>query len=203
MAACVSQCFLTRQSWITDGSRQENSAEHSWHAALSALVLAPYAAFPVNVDRVIRMLLLHDIVEIDAGDTFLYDDQAAADQAAREQAAADRLFGLLPFEQGSADRALWDEFEAGATPDARFAKAVDRVNPVLLNLATQGVGWQRHGIRLEQVLDEIVESRGRCPRSGRSCAGVWKPQRAPGGYCANGAGASIARVTRRVLFLFA
>ena len=139
MAACVSQCFLSRQSWITDGSRQENSAEHSWHAALSALVLAPYAAFPVNVDRVIRMLLLHDIVEIDAGDTFLYDDQAAADQAAREQAAA--------------DRALWDEFEAGATPDARFAKAVDRVNPVLLNLATQGVGWQRHGIRLEQVLD--------------------------------------------------
>ena len=85
------------------------------------------------------MLLLHDIVEIDAGDTFLYDDQAAADQAAREQAAA--------------DRALWDEFEAGATPDARFAKAVDRVNPVLLNLATQGGGWQRHGIRLEQVLD--------------------------------------------------
>jgi putative hydrolase of HD superfamily len=139
LAACVSQCFLNRQSWITDGSRQENSAEHSWHAALSALVLAPYAAFPVNVDRVIRMLLLHDIVEIDAGDTFLYDDQAAADQAAREQAAA--------------DRALWDEFEAGATPDARFAKAVDRVNPVLLNLATQGVGWQRHGIRLEQVLD--------------------------------------------------
>ena len=144
---------IQRQSWITDGSRQENSAEHSWHAALSAMVLAPFAVYPVNVDRVIRMLLLHDIVEIDAGDTFLYDAEAAADQAEREQQAADRLFGMLPFEQGSADRALWDEFEAGETPDAQFAKAVDRVNPVLLNLATEGQGWRRHGIRLTQVLD--------------------------------------------------
>jgi len=157
---------IQRQSWITDGTRQENSAEHSWHAALSAMVLAPFAAYPVNVDRVIRMLLLHDIVEIDAGDTFLYDAEAAADQAEREQQAADRLFGMLPFEQGSADRALWDEFEAGETPDAQFAKAVDRVNPVLLNLATEGQGWRRHGIRLEQVLERNGGVAGPLP-------GVW------------------------------
>ncbi|MEN8819743.1 MAG: HD domain-containing protein [Abyssibacter sp.] len=143
---------VERQTWLTDGSRQENSAEHSWHAALTAMVLAPFASEPVQVDRAIRMLLLHDLVEIDAGDTFLYDAVASADQAQRECAAADRLFGLLPVEQSLADRALWDEFEAGQTPDARFAKAVDRVNPVLLNLATQGKGWRVHGVRLEQVL---------------------------------------------------
>ncbi|MEC9405757.1 MAG: HD domain-containing protein [Pseudomonadota bacterium] len=143
---------VERQTWLTDGSRQDNSAEHSWHAALTAMVLAPFASEPVQVDRAIRMLLLHDLVEIDAGDTFLYDAVASADQAQRECAAADRLFGLLPVEQCLADRALWDEFEAGQTPDARFAKAVDRVNPVLLNLVTQGKGWRVHGVRLEQVL---------------------------------------------------
>ena len=143
---------VDRQSWLTDASRQENAAEHSWHAALTAMVLAPFASEPIQVDRAIRMLLLHDLVEIDAGDTFLYDAVASADQAERECVAADRLFGLLPADQSRADRALWDEFEAGQTPDARFAKAVDRVNPVMLNLATQGKGWRAHGIRLEQVL---------------------------------------------------
>lgn len=154
---------VDRQTWLTDGSRQENSAEHSWHAALTAMVLAPFAVHPVQADRAIRMLLLHDLVEIDAGDTFLYDEAATADQAEREQAAANRLFGLLPAQQADADRALWDEFEAGETNDARFAKAIDRVNPVLLNLAGQGRGWRQHGIRLEQVLARNAAIGGSLP----------------------------------------
>jgi putative hydrolase of HD superfamily len=142
---------VLRQTTLTDSSRQENSAEHSWHLALMATLLAEYADQPVDVGRVIKMVLLHDVVEIDAGDTFCYDAQGVLDQAAREQRAADRLFGLLPEDQQQEFLALWQEFEARATAEARFAAALDRLQPLLQNLHTQGGTWARHGITLAQV----------------------------------------------------
>jgi len=145
---------VLRASPVADGTRPENAAEHSWHVALYALVLAPEAAGEVSVDRAIRMLLLHDLVEIDAGDLPLHAAGApgrAAAQAAREAAAADRLFALLPAAQGAALRALWDEFEAGESPDARFARAVDRVQPLLANLAAGGGSWLDYDVTLAQI----------------------------------------------------
>mgnify|MGYP005816861619 CR=1 FL=1 len=141
-----------RQSWLTDGSRKENDAEHMWHLALFVLVLAEHAAEPVDVGRVLKMVLLHDIVEIDAGDTYIYDEEARASQEEREGRAADRIYGLLPADQAVALRALWDEFEARRTPDARFAAAVDRLQPLLLNLVTKGRAWREHGMTAERVL---------------------------------------------------
>jgi putative hydrolase of HD superfamily len=125
---------VVRGSRIADGSRRENSAEHSWHIALFALVLAHHAAERVDALRVVSMLLIHDLVEIDCGDTPLFDAARAATQSVREAIAARRLFGLLP----SAQAALWQEFEAAATADARFAKSVDRLQPTLLNYAVGG-----------------------------------------------------------------
>ncbi len=142
---------IVRQSYLTDGSRKENDAEHMWHLALCVLVLAEHAADPVDVVRVLEMVLLHDIVEIDAGDTYIYDEVARATQAAREGRAADRLYGLLPPDQGAELRALWEEFEARATPESRFAAAVDRLQPVLLNLATEGRAWREHGMTADRV----------------------------------------------------
>ncbi|MGL4289579.1 MAG: HD domain-containing protein [Phreatobacter sp.] len=132
---------VARGNRIADGSRHENTAEHSWHLSLCALVLADHAIEPVSIDRVIRMLIVHDIVEIDSGDTPLFDAANAVSQAEREQAAATRLFGLLPAPQAAAFRALWDEFEAIETPDARFAKALDRFQPILLDHAVGGGSW--------------------------------------------------------------
>ncbi len=146
---------ILRASPIGDNSRQENSAEHSWHIAMYALVLADQAGPDVRIDRVIRMLLLHDIVEIDAGDMPIHLDHDPAEQAAKEQAAADRLFGLLPSDQGREFRALWDEFEAAESPDAVFAKSLDRVQPILLNLASGGGSWTSYGVTLDQI-DERV-----------------------------------------------
>jgi putative hydrolase of HD superfamily len=143
---------ILRRNVTTQSRRQENSAEHSWHLALCAIVLAEHAGDPKpEVDRVVRMLLVHDLVEIDAGDSFIYDAQATADQEAREQEAARRLFGMLPPDQAGEFQALWEEFEAARTPEARFAKAMDRLQPVLLNLSTAGGSWRRHGVTLEQV----------------------------------------------------
>lgn len=142
---------VLRETVLTDGSRRENTAEHSWHVAVLALVLAEHAEADVDVGRVMVMLLLHDVVEIDAGDTFAYDPEAHRDKEEREVAAAERLFGLLPGDQGRRLRALWDEFEAGASPEARFARALDRLHPILLNLASGGVAWRRHGIGAGQV----------------------------------------------------
>lgn len=141
-----------RQSYVTDGSRKENDAEHSWHFALFALVLAEYANEPVDVARVVRMALVHDIVELDAGDVLVYDTGARARQAEVERAAAERIFGLLPAEQGAEMRALWEEFEARETPEARFAAALDRLQPVMLNHRTGGRTWREHGIGMERVL---------------------------------------------------
>jgi putative hydrolase of HD superfamily len=143
---------VLRQTILIDRSRQENDAEHSWHIAMMVLVLDEYAGPEVDRLRVLKMLLIHDIVEIDAGDTFLYDTVAVAGQAAREQAAAVRLFGLLPADQGAALRALWQEFEDGASADARFAKALDRLQPILHNLHTEGEMWRRNGVRGADVL---------------------------------------------------
>jgi putative hydrolase of HD superfamily len=143
---------VLRASPVADGSRKENSGEHSWHLAMFALVLADEAGPDVSIDRVIRMLLIHDIVEIDAGDTPIHG--ANIDRAAQERAearAADRLFGLLPADQGAGLRSLWAEFEAGESPDARFAKALDRCQPPLLNLASGGGSWADYNVTLDHI----------------------------------------------------
>jgi putative hydrolase of HD superfamily len=132
---------IVRGTTLADGSRYENSGEHSWHIALFALVLGADAPTDVKVDRVIKMLLLHDIVEIDAGDAPIFGDHNATEMAAKEEAAATRLFGLLPPDQAQSFRALWDEFEAAQTPDARFAKSLDRFQPPNQNLASGGGSW--------------------------------------------------------------
>ena len=147
---------ILRQTLITDGTRQENSAEHSWHLALMALTLAEYADEPVDVTRVIQLLLVHDLVEIDAGDTFFFDDKAMLNKAEREEAAALRIFGLLPADQAAALRALWDEFEERITPEARFANAVDRMQPLLNNYLTQGGSWRKHGTTLARVQGRVT-----------------------------------------------
>lgn len=148
---------VLRQSSILDGSRKENSAEHSWHLALMAQVLGGYAPPGTDLSRVTAMLLVHDLVEIDAGDLFVYADAAAqARQEAAEQAAASRIFALLPPGQGEELRALWDEFEERRTPEARFARALDRLQPMLANYYLGGGTWQAHGIRAGQVLDKVA-----------------------------------------------
>lgn len=142
-----------RQTLLVGDRRPENDAEHSWHLALMALVLLEHAADDVDVTRVMSMHLIHDLVEIHAGDTFAYDDAAHEDKEQREQEAADRIFALLPDDQGTEFRALWDEFEARQTPEARYAAALDRLQPLLLNYHTDGAAWQRHGVRHAQVVD--------------------------------------------------
>jgi len=144
---------VLRRTQLIDGSRRENSAEHSWHLALMALLLAEYADERVDVARVVALLLVHDVVEIDAGDTFAYDDPAVSGQAARERRAAERVFGLLPPDQAAVMRDLWDEFEARQTPEARFAVALDRLQPMLHNYRAEGGTWRTYGVALEQVLD--------------------------------------------------
>jgi putative hydrolase of HD superfamily len=147
---------VLRQSLITDGSRRENTAEHSWHLALMAVVLAEHAPPGTDLGRVGAMLLLHDLVEIDAGDLFLYSDAAAqARQEEAERAAADRIFALLPPAQAAGLRALWEEFEERRTADARFARALDRLQPMLLNMQTGGGTWAEHGVTLDQVLSKV------------------------------------------------
>lgn len=143
---------VLRRTRLTDDSRHENSAEHSWHLALMALLLAEYSDRPVEVPRVVALLLVHDIVEIEAGDTFAYDAAGVLDQAEREARAADHLFGLLPEDQAAALRELWDEFEARRTPEARFAAAMDRLQPMLHNLQLGGGTWQSFGISMDQIL---------------------------------------------------
>lgn len=145
---------ILRQTPIADGSRRENTAEHSWHLAMFALVLAEHAPEPIDVARVITMLLLHDIVEIDAGDTFIYaaaDPAVAAQQEADELAAAHRIFSLLPVDQAARLRALWDEFEAKETADSKFAKTIDRLQPILLNRVSGGGSWTVHAITADKT----------------------------------------------------
>ena len=144
---------VARRTTLLDVSRQENSAEHSWHIALLVLILTEYAE-DENLDflQVIKLLLVHDLVEIDAGDTYCYDKAGGQDQKARETKAADRIFNILPADQARALRTLWDEYEAKDTPESKFANALDRVQPFLHNYFTRGHTWQKHGINKKQVI---------------------------------------------------
>jgi putative hydrolase of HD superfamily len=143
---------VLRQTILMDKSRRENSAEHSWHIALTVMVLSEYARDAgIDFSKVMKILLIHDLIEIDAGDTYCYDDQGRKDQAAREQLAADRIFSILPPDQALEFRKLWDEFEDRITPESRFANALDRVQPFLHNYFTQGQTWQENKIRSNQV----------------------------------------------------
>ncbi|HHX8510768.1 TPA: HD domain-containing protein [Vibrio diabolicus] len=132
--------------------RLENSGEHSWHVALMAILMEEHANAPVDICRVIKMLLIHDVVEIDAGDTFVYDTAASQEQAEKEIRAAERLFGMLPSDQEQELLALWHEFEAAQTDDAKYAKALDRLIPMLLNYHNNGQSWKEHGVSREQAL---------------------------------------------------
>ena len=143
---------VLRKTILMDRSRRENSAEHSWHIALTVLILSEYAKdSDVDLFRVMKILLVHDLIEIDAGDTYCYDDHGRKDQGRREKEAADRIFNLLPADQASTLRELWDEFEERKTPESRFANALDRLQPFLHNYFTEGQTWQENNIKSAQV----------------------------------------------------
>ncbi|MFN2289982.1 MAG: HD domain-containing protein [Anaerolineae bacterium] len=144
---------VLRRTFVIGTDRYENSAEHSWQLPLAAMILSEYADVPFDLCRVLKMLLVHDIIEIDAGDTYCYDEQGALDKQEREGRAAERIFGLLPADQAVEIKGLWAEFEAGATPEAGMANAVDRLMPLLHNYYTQGRSWQDHGIHSDQVFE--------------------------------------------------
>ena len=143
---------IFRQTYLADGSRKENDAEHAWHMALMTILLSEYSNEPIDVLKTVIMLLIHDIVEIDAGDTYAYDEAAKATQSEREEKAAERIFGLLPEDQGKRLRELWEEFEERKTPEARFARTMDNVQPIMLNAATDGKAWEEHQVKLSQIL---------------------------------------------------
>lgn len=142
---------VRRRTLIIGGQRRENAAEHSWHLAIMALLLAEHAPDDLDEGHVIKLVLVHDLVEIDAGDTYAYDVAAAENRAEREAQAARRIFGLLPEDQAGELQALWEEFEACVTPEARFANALDRLMPILHNYHTGGISWQQHDVRRVQV----------------------------------------------------
>ncbi|HEX7801698.1 MAG TPA: HD domain-containing protein [Pseudoxanthomonas sp.] len=158
---------VTRKVRPLGQDRYENSAEHSWQIALLAASLAPYAESPVDIDRVIRMLLVHDIGEIDTGDTMVFVEGGWEERKAAELAAVTRIFGLLPAEQGAELLSLWKEFERGETADARFANAADRAMPVLLNLANAGQSWRENGISYERVVARVA------PPIKAGCPALW------------------------------
>jgi putative hydrolases of HD superfamily len=157
---------IHRRTRLMDGSRLENSAEHSWHLASMALLLHEHAPPKLDLLRTLKMLLVHDVVEIEAGDTFCYDSEAQQGKEERERMAAERLFSLLPGDQAEEMRAAWDEFESGASAEARYAVALDRLQPLLLNFANQGGTWVEHGVTVREV-----EARMEPIRSG--APGLW------------------------------
>lgn len=159
--------FIRRQTYLSDGKRKENDAEHAWHMAVMTMILSEYANEKIDVARTMAILLVHDLVEIYAGDTYCYDEKGKTTQREREVEAADRLFSLLPEDQGRKMRALWDEFEAWETPEAKFARTMDNVQPLTLNAATDGKSWKEHGICLSQVL-------GRNRRAAEGSETLWK-----------------------------
>lgn len=159
---------VLRQTMLAGLGRRENSAEHSWHIALMALTLAEHAPAGTDISKVIAMLLAHDLVEIDAGDLFAYADQAQqVRQQQAERAAADRIFALLPPDQAASLRALWDEFEERKTLEARFARAIDRLQPMLENLQVGGGTWQEHHVTADQVLAKVALIEDGSPELGR------------------------------------
>lgn len=142
---------IMRQTYLSDASRKEDDAEHSWHLALMAVLLKEYSNEEVDLTKVIPMVLIHDLVEIDAGDTYAYSGESAAVTETRERKAAERVFGILPEDQGKVFRDLWEEFEAYETPEAKFAHVLDNCQPMLLNDASNGLSWTEHQVRKSQI----------------------------------------------------
>ena len=142
---------IFRQTYLADGRRKENDAEHSWHLALAAVLLKEHMKEDADLGRVMTMVLIHDLVEIDAGDTYAYDTEGAATKREREVKAADRIFGILPEDQGTYLRELWDEFEAYETVEAKYAHLLDNFQPLMLNDASDGKSWEEHGVHKSQV----------------------------------------------------
>ena len=158
---------IGRQTYLSDLSRKENDAEHAWHMAVMILLLGEFANEKIDVLHTVHMALIHDLVEIYAGDTYAYDEKGKETQAAREKEAADRLFGLLPSDLEASFRALWEEFEERRTPESRFARLMDNVQPLMLNAAGEGRSWTEHGVALSQVL-------GRNAVSPEGSAEIWE-----------------------------
>lgn len=158
---------IMRQTYLADGKRKENDAEHSWHLALMAVLLKEYAPEEVDLGKVVPMVLIHDLVEIDAGDTYAYDDAGALTKRAREKAAADRIFGLLPKDQGEWLYDLWEEFEAYETPEAKYAHMLDNSQPLFLNNATDGISWVEHGVKKSQIYK-------RNEKTGEGAPAIWE-----------------------------
>lgn len=144
--------LIGRQTYLADASRKENDAEHAWHMAIMTVLLSEYANEKIDVLKTITMLLIHDLVEIDAGDTYAYDEEGKKTQKEREQKGADRIFGMLPEDQGAYLRGLWEEFEAQQTPEAKFARTMDNFQPVILNDASKGKSWAEKDVHLSQIL---------------------------------------------------
>lgn len=163
---------IMRRNLVVDGSRRENDAEHSWHLALMAMLLEEYSAQKVNIERVLKIALVHDLVEVYAGDTFAYDEKGYEDKEAREIAAADKLFGMLDGEQGTQLRALWDEFEAGETPEAKHANAIDRIQPLILNYLTNGHTWRLGNVHAPQIYKRMDIIRTAAPELWQIVEGV-------------------------------
>ena len=153
--------FIGRQTYLSDANRKENDSEHAWHMAIMTILLSEYANEKIDVLKTVTMLLIHDLVEIDAGDTYAYDEEGAATKRERELQAANRIFGMLPEDQGSYFRELWDEFEAYETADAKYAHLLDNFQPLLLNHASGGLSWVEHEVRKSQIYkrnDRIEET---------------------------------------------
>lgn len=146
---------IYRQTLLMDGSRRENDAEHSWHLALMGIVLLEYAEEDLDLSRLLKMLLIHDLVEVYAGDTFCYDDEGNVSKAQREAEAAERLYGLLPKDQGQELKELWQEFEDQKSPEALFAASLDRLQPLICNYLTEGHTWVKYGIKKDKVLERM------------------------------------------------
>lgn len=144
---------IYRQTYVLHEDRKENDAEHSWHLAMMAFLLAEHSNQPVDVLKVIKMVLIHDIVEIDAGDTYCYDKEGYKDKAEREEKAAKRIFGILPDDQRDEMYSLWREFEEMNTPESKFAAVLDRIQPLTLNYRKNGISWQEHDVKMEMVLE--------------------------------------------------
>lgn len=161
---------VVRQTYLADGSRKENDAEHAWHLAIMAMLMGEHANEPVDVLKVIKMVLVHDLVEIDAGDTYAYDVAGNETKRDRELLAAERIFELLPEDQAKELRALWDEFEEGETAEARFALSLDKIQPLLLNNASGGISWKEHGVKLSQVLNRNAST-------GKGSQAMWEYSR--------------------------
>ena len=144
--------FIGRQTYLTDGERKENDAEHAWHMALMTVLLAEYSNEPIDVLKTMKMVLLHDAIEIDAGDTYAYDAAGNQTKKEREQKAADRIFPILPEDMAKEYRNLWEEFEESRTPEAKFAHVLDNAQPMLLNDASEGKSWREHGVKKSQIM---------------------------------------------------